>query len=66
MELTKICLKCKENKRVDDFHKCAGRKGGFGAMCKTCVAEYAKSKGKDYRKGIYLKKKAKCMVLIMI
>jgi hypothetical protein len=33
---TKICLKCKEEKLITEFHKHSCRKDGFSDWCKQC------------------------------
>lgn len=38
MQNTKICSKCKETKKHDDFHKKKNSKDGLISMCKSCKA----------------------------
>lgn len=43
---TKICLKCKIEKNIDNFCRDKNKKDGYNIYCKSCVVEY----GKIYRR----------------
>ena len=43
---TKICTKCKVEKEVINFNKCAPSKDGFHTHCKNCRTQYSKENGK--------------------
>ena len=46
MCLTKICIKCNENKNIDLFVKRSSLKSGYDSICKKCKADIKKE---DYK-----------------
>src|SRR3990167_8933270 len=43
MENTKLCVKCKEEKLVTEFHKDKSSKDGHAKRCKKCVSRGGKN-----------------------
>jgi hypothetical protein len=66
--LSKKCIKCKQEKPVEQFSKNRNTKNGYCNTCKTCVKEYQlsiKDKLKVYQQGyqaVYRKENADKLV----
>ena len=50
---TKVCSKCKKEKKLSEFHHCMQHKNGYKSSCKECSA----LEGKKYRKTYKEKEK---------
>ncbi len=48
----KICSKCGEWKKLDEFHKNKKSKDGRLGRCKKCISEYRKTYFKTHKKWI--------------
>lgn len=47
----KVCSKCHQEKKFEDFCKSANRKDGYYYYCRTCVAESNRTYKKEWRKN---------------
>lgn len=48
----KICSKCKQNKFLSCFYKCAGAKDGLKHQCKECSNKYYKKWSEDNKENL--------------
>ena len=62
--MNKICTKCKEERPIEEFHRCKQSPGGRRAECKHCRKEYARkylqSKKDPYYSVYYLPEEHYC------
>lgn len=46
----RTCQRCKADKPVEQFHRCARRKDGLQAWCKSCMSSYNNEKWPQHRR----------------
>lgn len=47
---TKICSKCKQEKPLEEFHKCSTSVDGLQYVCKECISAYNKLRHEEKMK----------------
>ena len=55
IKILKICIECKQEKSISEFHKSLNRPDGCQLRCKSCISAYAKTRYIENKENIRTK-----------